>query len=191
MDSYTVAQLMWAVASSLGNKNCQAAKLEIAAHLTTAPSQSVTGIRCFRRGCWHRGLGSCRAAAPEMCCHTSRCWWRRAHKEICFHSSAGGTSDPIMCQVKASLAWRRFLCKCGEALFASQPGPFSEIPESDLTGLVCSNHTTTGTQALGNIADILQQRKTSSLLGTSSILGRLLCCSDAIALVALNDCAVS
>jgi len=50
MDSYTVAECMWAVASSQGNKNCQAAKLETAAHLTMVTSLSVTGIRHFRRG---------------------------------------------------------------------------------------------------------------------------------------------
>lgn len=36
----------------------------------------------------------------------------------------------------------KVLCKCGEALFAPQPGPFSETSESDLTGLVCSGLTT-------------------------------------------------
>lgn len=36
----------------------------------------------------------------------------------------------------------KVLCKCGEALSAPQPGPFSEIPEYDLRGLVYSGLTT-------------------------------------------------
>lgn len=109
MDSYTVAQCMWAVASSQGNKNCRAAKLEIATHLTMIMSLSMTGVRCFRRGCWHIEVDNCRVAALEKLLHfLQKMLMGGGYNEICFHRSARGISDLVTCQVNANLASRKF-----------------------------------------------------------------------------------
>jgi len=72
MDSYAVAPWMWVAASSQGNKTCQAAKLEIAAHLTTVTALRVTAVRCYTRHCWHLEMDISRVTTPKgRCCITT------------------------------------------------------------------------------------------------------------------------